>query len=309
MNKSAFYYEVKEDDPSIENIRKDEEFYEYKKTSPRIYSKKFLNLREEILDSPDIIDNFEYSEEGFEKRFPRNKQSIWKDLGIELQKIQILKPSYKISPTTKELDQEFLKNLFIGLPTRIHVTYVDKYIETNSSGLQITFPKGKSVISTDILLPKFNKYINTSIYAHELTHAEMNFVGSGVDYYINKETIPIFIESLFADKVDESGNTLELSLNNRLAYLSAIIDALVNEKNASFERRMHLEKYFVSILQGITLYNRYNEGSDKVKNEMINHINNIFKGEELAEEMLVRFESKYNDVEPKVKSLKKINRK
>ena len=307
MVDNDFSYTIKEDDKTLMFVRHKENYFGYENVYPNKFSKELIDLKDEILESKEIIDNKEFSRIGRDLRYVRRSSKIWKELGINLQKVQFLNPTYKYDEKSFNgyLPIDFYKSLITDYPTKIKINSIDDSKETGFNALYLEFEDHNSIIFKYISLPKINKIINSSIYAHEITHVEQENAGGGITKITNEETLPIFIELLFGDKLDESGLVINQMINRRLSNIANDITKLLNEKDIDFAERLNLEKYLISTIQGISLFHKYKEGNDKIKKEIINYINLVFLGEKVIEDMLNKCDSCFNDIEPKLKELKR----
>lgn len=303
--KNEFYYEVKGDDNSVSVIRGREKFYRFNKCNPTSFSKSIKNLAIEIYKDEEIMNNFEFSKLNRDSKFVKASKRIWKDLGIELRDVQYFKRPLSEEEFNKMTVGEFYSNIAYGSPTKIPIEYTDDALLARSMGMLLDLKKYNTIIFHKIHLPKVNKYANSCIYAHEITHTVLDTAGGGVNKITNRETIPILIELLFGNKLDEKGSVTDELLRHRIAYLAGAIAELINRKDINFEKRIKLETYVKSIIQGIALYNKYMDGNNAVKKEMIEGINDIIKGEIITEDLLDYYDSKYTKVDHDVKTLRK----
>jgi hypothetical protein len=307
MNESKeFYYEVKNDDSSIDIIRHKEDFYGYDPSFPTMFKENMIDLAREIYDDKEIISNFEFSPKGRDLKYVKSSKKIWNELNIDLQKVQYFKDrDYDTSTFDNVITKEFCDKLGYDYPTKLPIIYVDDLLKSTARAMYLEFETHNSILFKDILLPKVNKEINSCIYAHELTHIEQDNVGGGVNKMTNMETLPILIELLFSDKITNDSKVTNTIIRHRMAYLAGAIAELVNDKGMNFERRIKLETYVISIIQGLELYNRYHESKEEIKQDIIDSINKVFTGDKLVEDMLDDYNSNYDKVDLKVKTLKR----
>lgn len=305
MVENTFSYKVKKDDYSMLNVRHKEDFFGLDHVEPTTFSNKLIDLRNEIFSNEDLLDYLEFDNALVNSWYLKKKAKTWDELGINLQKIQFINQKYDID----EFDfygknmNDIYPLLELDLPTKIHIRFVDDFYDTNFVAFYLEFLKHNSIMFRRINLPRVDRKVCSCIYAHEITHIEMENAGGGIAKITNRETLPIFIELLFASKIDNK--TIDKMLKHRLIYLAGIVSKLLKEKEINFENRIKLETYLISIIQGIELFNKYNEGNEKIKLEIINSINNIFLGENIVEDMLKKYDSNFLDVEPKLKVLKR----
>lgn len=304
---SDLAYTIKENDRSIEQIRDKEKFYDFNPVYPRNLSQKYIDFSDEVLLNQPIIGNFAYKPATPNIGKIKSSGKLWKELGIDLQDVEYIKEGNDNLKFKGKFDEKFCKALDISSPLDIPIKFIDDYLETHVDALHITMKDtGNIIIFKKVFLPKLEDKINSVIYAHELTHAELNDAGGGIKEYIHKETIPIFVEQLFADKINPE--TFELCRNNRLATVAAGIEEMKNNKKMNFKTRIELETYLISTFQAMNLSNVYFGSNDKVKREMINYLNRLFKGEAITEDMLEQFDSQFDGIEPSLKNLQKIKK-
>ena len=307
MVEEDFSYEVNKNDRSIFIVRDREDFYGYKEANPTNFSKDLITLRDEINNDKDISNNHEFSNENCDKEYVKSSKRLWKDLGIELQTVQYLKPpcNYTSKDFYGHIPDDFFDFLADDYPTVLPIETVSNPLDIGVNEILLRLKRHNAVIYKSISLPEVEKRINSSIYAHEITHIEQESAGGGVLTITNVETLPVFMEFLFGSKIDESNEVIKNIINHRLAYTSAAIDLLLKDKYMDFENRINKEKYIISIIQALDLFNKYNDGSENVKKEFIKLINGIFYGNNIIEEMLDTFDSNFKDIEPKLKVLKR----
>ena len=297
-----FDFRMREDDKTIDRLRDFEKDYGLIPSLPEKYDKKYLDFAYEVLDDKSIIGNYQFSMEGFDEAYIRNSSKIWKQLGLKLEDVQYFKKGFEdLYYGTGQVDEDFVRTINIGNPTNITVRYIDDYLQTGVDKLRFTISRGSGDIFRRIDLPRFEKRITSSIYAHEITHVELIDAGGGIGSYKNKEVLPIVIEELFSDKL----GVLELSKNNRFATLGQAIIDMSKFPEMDFKTRIDKETYLHSILQAMSIANVYFNGNNKIKREIIRDINDVFTGDMITEDMLDKYDSNFKDIEPKLKVLKR----
>ncbi len=298
-----FDYEIKDDDDSIKSVKTDERFYNYIPTSLNNFDESYEELYHQILDDDDIVYNYLYPKKNFDKKYVLDSIKLWNDLGITLHNINIFKKLrngnhvvlYDFGPFSsfKKKDVSDLKVKFKNIPQWDSKVTLKEIDEKNY----------KDVVFNQILLPKVEKKLASTIYAHEISHTQLLNVGGGLISIFNEETIPIFMEFVFADKLDNSKETLSYVNNERLVCVSKFINNLSLGNRISYEERVKCEKYIISSLHAMELFKIYYYSNDNLKKEMLNDIKKIFNGEEVVERMLVNYDINHNYID-KSKSLK-----
>ena len=298
---NLFVYNKKNDDDSDRIVREKENFFEMERSNPIIYPDSLNDLSDEILNDKKIMDNYKFDKKKEKRKYVLKSKKIWKELNIKLEKVTFLKSEYDSKKFNGVLDKEFMNSLLIDYPYYIPISFTDNYLETQASTFQLTLKSGKCVVFKNILLPKFDKKVDSFIYAHEITHTQIENKSGSSKFITNSETLPIVVEQLFADKLD----VLELNRNNRLQCLAIALKELVTNKDMDFCTKITYDTYITSILQAIDLFNKYLSGSNYIKKEFINHINLIFNGEKNIEDMIDNFNSNYGEIDYKLSKLLK----
>ena len=298
---NLFEYNKKNNDLSIEVLREKEKFFDMEEASPIIYSDSLHDLCYEIFCDNNIINNFEFKEDKKNIKYVLNSKKIWDNLNINLKDIVYLNKEYNFNKFKGILDKEFSSSLIVDSPYAIPISFVDNFYDTQIVATHLTLRTGKCVIFRNILLPMFEKKVNSVIYAHEITHTQLENVLGGAKNITNTETLPMVIEQLFADKY----NILELIRNNRLIYLALGINELINNKDMDFSKRITFDTYITSTFQSFDLANKYFNGNESVKKEMISYINSIFEGNKDTEDMLDKFDANFDSLEYKLSKILK----
>lgn len=298
---NLFEYNKKDNDLSVDFLRDKENFFDMEEVNPIIYSDSLNDLCYEIFCNNNIIDNFEFKEDKKNIKYVLNSKKIWGSLNINLKDIVYLNKEYDFSKFKGILDKEFLSNLNVDSPYEIPISFIDNFYDTQIVVTHLTLKTGKCVVFRNILLPKFEKKVNSVIYAHEITHTQLENVLGGAKKITNIETLPMFIEELFADKL----NVLELIRNNRLIYLALGINELIKNKDMDFYKKITFDTYITSTLQSFDLANKFFSGNENVKKEMISYINSIFNGNKNTEDMLGKFDSNFDSLDYKLNKILK----
>ena len=304
MDFNEFEYTIREDDRTVDIIRDKEMFFDLEKTIPNSFSNDIKQLAINIFRDEPLFEDYEFSREGFDYNYLMDSKKRWKELGLELPKIRYYNKGFNPEENivNNHLTLKFLRNLKVGDPTDIPIVFTDGSEEVTARASYFYLDDRISVIFKDVVLPKVEKKACSVIYAHELTHVALDEALGGVDKYTNRETLPILIEFIFGDSIDKE--TIDRLIKRRLAYLASVIADIHDNKDMPFVKRIKLESYLTSIIQGISLFNIYKE-SDSSKNEMITDINRVFKEEILTEDIIDKYDADYNKVDLNVKTLKK----
>ena len=124
------------------------------------------------------------------------------------------------------------------------------------------------------------------IYAHEITHSQVDSVRGACGNYQNMEVLSIFNEKLMALEIDPSLELLR-KLETCRAY-SLVNNFIVLNYKDEFEDDVVLRSsmYITSALQANHLFDRYLNGNDDEKQSIIDGIQRVFDGESTVEELL-----------------------
>ena len=298
-----FDYKIKKDDKSIESIKKDEIFYNYLSTKLNKFDSSFEDLYYYILDDDEVSLCYKYPKKNFNKKYVLDSINLWKTLGINLHDINVFKLFRNgshvviydsgVFDSFKSVDPSCLKVNFK------HITQWDSKVISK----EILSDDYKNIIFNEIVVPKVDKKLASTIYAHEISHTQlMSSNGGGLSIF-NEETLPILMEFIFAENLDNSRKTLKYVNNERLICIRNFINNLTLGNKMSYEFRVMCEKYIISSLNAIELYRLYRNFSNNQKKEMLKDINNIFEGEKNIEDMIDKYNVNYKEVAVR-KSLK-----
>lgn len=298
-----FDYIYKQDDDSYNIVETDEKFYNYDRTILHRFDKTYEELYHVLLDDDEIAFNYIYPKNNFDKKYVLRSINVWKSLGINLHNLNIFKlfrtgnmiviSSRGLLGSYTNKDCRKLKLDFQDIPQ-----WESKLILK-----EIDEEDFKSLVFNKIILPKVEKKLASTIYAHEMTHAQMMVYEGGTNSIFNEETLPILMELIFADELDPSINTLKLVNNERLISICKFIDILSRGNDVKYSDRVTSEKYIVSSLQAIELFKIYSLSTTRGKKEMLEDVNNIINGFNIVEDMLDKYQIDY-EYTAKRKSLK-----
>lgn len=130
-------------------------------------------------------------------------------------------------------------------------------------------------------------------YVHEMTHALVNRRKGNVRSLLNNELLSIFLETVAARDVDQSGELLDLENYFRILYNKyCMLDSeMVKYRGEGFERLLSDKKYIISTLHATALFNTYARGTNKTRDEIDKAIGRVFTGDEVLEDMLDHYEA------------------
>lgn len=295
----SFKYEVNENDQSVSRVKADEEFYNYKETTLNEFDQSLHDLYYYILDDDEVALDYIYPKTNFNKKYVLNSIKLWKELGINLHDINIFKifrngnkyliHDSGIFDSFKSKDPSSLKVSFYYIPQWDSKLILKEIDEDNY----------KNIVFNQIILPKCEKKLASTVYAHELAHTQLMTQDGGTNSIFNEEMIPILMEFIFADKLDNGSSSLKYVRNERLMSTAKFIDLLSKRDKLSFLNRVTTEKYIISSLQAMELFRIYYSSNEVVKKEILSDINDIFNGDKIVEDIINKYQIDYNDVSKK----------
>ena len=288
-----FDYEIKSDDISINNVKNDEMFYNYVQTDLHKFDKSFEDLFNYILEDREIELSNVYPRKNFNKKYVLDSIKLWDSLGITLHNINAFKifrngSLFVVHDTGsfdsfKSVDPSHLKVKFK------HISQWDSRVVLR----EIDEPNYKNIAFNKIILPRVDKKLTSTIYAHELSHTQLMTANGGCNSIYNEETIPILMEFIFADSLDNTSKTMKYVNNERLISVRNFINNLTLGNRLSFEYRVMCEKYIISSLHAIELFRIYQKSPDNIKKEMLKDIKSIFDSEKNVEDMTDKYNVNY----------------
>ena len=305
MGFNEFKYKVDRNDETIKVIKNSERFFGYAKTKPTNFSRDIKQLAIDIFRDHDLFDDYEFSKEDFDKEYVGESKAFWNNEGIVLPKIHLYKEGYDTDKIFdgNHLAKDFLDNIKLGYPTDLPREYTDGSQQVTARGSYIDFFGKNTIVFKDVVLPEVEKRACSVIYAHELTHVGLDEARGGSEWYTNRETLPILIELLFANSLNDP-EIMDKIIKRRLAYLASVIADVHDHPEMPFEKRIKLESYIKSIIQGVTLFT-VSKDDENSKKEIITDINKVFSEELLTEHLLAKYDADYETADKNVKTLKR----
>ena len=157
-----------------------------------------------------------------------------------------------------------------------------------------------------IVLGNNDKDVVRGSYIHEVVHTQVHKYGyiPQVENDYNIEVLPMFIELLYANI-----NNLDKIKLRRIASLNEyIIDYLLyheESEDVTKDIKDKSERNIKSFLQATHLLKIYNEMDNEKKNELIDDISNVFNSYSTVEELLKKYNVKYENSAYDLKTLKR----
>lgn len=124
------------------------------------------------------------------------------------------------------------------------------------------------------------------VYAHELTHTQIESVKNACHNYQNCELISIFNEKLCALELDPTGTLLKEIEKRRFKSLSKNIEKLLNPTEYSPFELFKSSFYINSALKATHLFDKYLQSDEEGKRRIINGVQRVFDGEISVEILL-----------------------
>ena len=94
--KDLLSYTIIEGDPTIQDVRDEENFFGYENSNPLSLDSSLIDLYDEIVDDKSILYAEKFFRLGASKKFVRDSIGLWKELGINLQQIDILDENFPL---------------------------------------------------------------------------------------------------------------------------------------------------------------------------------------------------------------------
>lgn len=160
-----------------------------------------------------------------------------------------------------------LVNSIVGAPS---LDYADKS--------RIVF----SGVTLDMILSD----MSAPIYAHEITHSQVDSVKGACRNYQNMEVLSIFNEKLVAMELDPSLELLKKMEQFRAYSLANNFIMLNFQDEFDDETIEKASAYIASTLQANHLFDRYLNGSEEERHFITDGIQRVFDGESTVEDLL-----------------------
>lgn len=310
-DKDLLSYTIIEGDPTIQDVRYEENFFGYESSNPLSLDSSFIALFDEIAEDKSILYAENFFRLGASKKFVKDSIKLWETLGINLQPIDILDERFPVEDGDFMITEEFNDSIITDHPKKmpIHLRRSPRGrkmdAETNYITMESTTGKveDNSILYSNIILPNINNVLTSSIYAHEITHSQTNRKDQ-CGNLLNIETLPILIEEIFCCKLDNSLKSAIRIRNLRLLWFAKNLYQIMAIKNMAFSSKIEFDTYIKSTIQAIKLSNIYINGSANTKKEIQSYINRIIAEEASLMEMLNHYEANFEECNHTLKDLK-----
>ncbi len=309
--KDLLSYTIIEGDPTIQSVRDEENFFGYEKSNPLSLDSSFIDLYDEIVSDKSILYAEKFFRLGASKKFVKDSIKLWEELGINLQQIDILDENFPLEEGEATITEEFYNSIITAHPEKLPI-HIDRSLRnkqweaiTNYISMYSITEKveDNSMLYSNIILPNINNALTSCIYAHEITHSQVNSKDQ-CGNILNTETLPILIEEIFCCKLDSSLKSVIRMRNLRLLWFVKNLYRLMATKNMAFSSKIEFDTYIKSTIQAIKLSNIYINGSENIKKEIQSFINRIIAEEASLMEMLNHYEANFAECEHQLKDLK-----
>lgn len=143
-----------------------------------------------------------------------------------------------------------------------------------------------------------------AFYNNQIAHAEIDTIDGSVLNYLDKDTVPIFIEQLTG--YYKNPEVHALVRNARLLDLAENIKDLKIFNRDEYRKVLDNYKTIVSTLKAFKLLDVYLAGGSMIRDEIHNYIEHIFCGELTVDSLLSRYGIDIDNSERPLKTLKRI---
>ena len=111
MSKNMFEYRIVPGDPTIGDVRNREKFYGYTKCSPLYLNESFRELYNAIISDQSIMSSNNFKVSLVSEKYLKDSITIWENLGIRLQEIDMIIESEAAKEGMFIIDQKFLDGI------------------------------------------------------------------------------------------------------------------------------------------------------------------------------------------------------
>lgn len=156
---------------------------------------------------------------------------------------------------------------FVGIP---HIDYLDDML--------VAFP--------EIFIDGIIGDLSVPVLGHEVTHSQIESVYGACRDLQNSEVIPIFNEKLLASEMSSSGNLLKEMERRRFKAVYTEMCGLFCSEDVDSLEKTRLSYYITSAIKATHLFDKYANGSDATKKNILGGIQGVFDGEITVEDLL-----------------------
>lgn len=172
--------------------------------------------------------------------------------------------------------------------SNIEVSYMYPYLD-------YSFYKNLDPIFRKININGLNTSLAPFIYIHEMYHGLVQRNKDAIIDLSHEEFIPIFMEKVAAYKTGEDEEVREEIFRiNDVRNNILDLENNINENNINYKTLSH-EIYIISTLLATSLYSKYKNSNENIKNEIIDYINRVVSGRMAVEDLLDMFDISEKD--------------
>ena len=128
-----------------------------------------------------------------------------------------------------------------------------------------------------------NDDLGSPTLAHEMTHALVNRNKGIIENLKNDEVLSIYMELVVAYELDETGSLLHKMMLSRLQSLK---NDMLNSYKDVYNGYLPFTNYIDSSLYAFSLFEKYKNGSEKVRKAIRKEINKTLLGKRTLEDTL-----------------------
>ena len=221
------------------------------------------------------------------KVFQMDKKRLYSFLhGIDLNENELevddlLKIYDEINGFSRYIDPFDLKVCFCKKSGLIEGELISSFYDTVRNG----------EIVTDISFDKINMssictIVTPCVYAHELTHTQLQSNRGIVKYYENLECLSYFVQLVVGLDLSEDEDTLRMMEKFIKVELIRLITGIEKNMAKNDDDLYDTGKYLNSTLKALKLFILYYNGSKLMRLDMLNRVQKIFDGDMYLEELL-----------------------
>lgn len=142
------------------------------------------------------------------------------------------------------------------------------------------------IVFSGITLDRTLSNMSGPIYAHEITHSQVDSVKGACRNYQNMEVLSIFNEKLVALELDPSLELLKKMEKSRAYSLANNFIVLNYQDDFDDDTVLRASTYISSTLQANHLFDKYLNGNEEERKIIISGIQKVFDGESTVEDLL-----------------------
>ena len=221
------------------------------------------------------------------KVFQMDKKRLYSFLhGIDLNenKLEVddlLKIYDEINSFSRYVDPYDLKVCFCKKDGLIEGELISSFYDTVRNG----------EIVTDISFDKINMssvctIVTPCVYAHELTHTQLQSNRGIVKYYENLECLSYFVQLVVGLELSEDEDTLRMMEKFIKVELIRLITGIEQNMAKNDDDLYDTGKYLNSTIKALKLFILYYNGSPLMRLDMLSRVQKIFDGDMYLEELL-----------------------